>query len=148
MKIFCPRPILLKFRRECRARFPLEHMAALYGRRSDEGNVIITEIVPIATGTKDSISIHKSVIDKSKRAALRRQEDWLGTIHSHCSSPGDYCCWHLSSSDIKSAMSWGETICGVVHVDEGGKRSSVHWYVPAPLPQVYYDEKSLARVTS
>lgn len=146
MKILCPRALLLPFRRECRERFPREHIAALFGQRSDEGNIVITRLAPIVhTSTVDAIDIKGIAIRKSKMSALRKDEEWLGTIHSHCHMKSDPCCWHLSKSDIKSALSYGEAICGLVYVSDRGSKTSVHWYVPHPIPEVFYDEKSLRR---
>lgn len=140
MKVICPRKALQQFRAECRKKFPCEHMAALFGRRSDEGNLLITRIASIRhEGTPEAINIHRRDVWRSKAAALRGDDDWLGTIHSHCSSETDPCCWHLSVADIKSAQEYGEAICGIVYVDNGGKRSSVSWYDPTPLPEVIYD---------
>jgi hypothetical protein len=48
------------------------------------------------------------------------------------------CCEHLSKCDIQSALQWGETICGLVYVFNGGRNTSAHWYVPSPLPEVSY----------
>ncbi len=80
-------------------------------------------------------------------AAIRKEQDWIGTIHSHCSAPGDETCSHLSPPDIKSALEWGETVCGLVYVDSGGRRTSVHWYVPYPIPNVIYDEKLIGEIS-
>lgn len=140
MKIICPRKLISQFRRECRKKFPNEHFAAIYGLRSDEGNFLVTRIAPVEhQGDADGIKVNGSGILRSKKAALRQESDWLGTIHSHCSAEGDECCWHLSDDDIKSALQWGEAICGIVYIDSGGHRSTVHWYAPSPLPEVTYD---------
>lgn len=140
MKIICPKNLIGQFRRECRKRFPNEYFAALYGIRSAEGNFLITRIAPVDhQGDADGVKVGNAGILKSKRAALRNEKEWLGTIHSHCSDDGDWCCEHLSDTDIKSALLWGEAICGVVHVDTKGSRSSVHWYVPSQPPEVIYE---------
>jgi hypothetical protein len=139
MNIFCDRKLLFQFRRECRERFPSEHFAAIYGTRSPEGNVLITRIAPIEhTSNSGAIYIKNGAIQRSKRSALRAEADWLGTIHSHCDAPNDPACWHLSDSDIRSALSDGESISGIVFVDQGGTRTTVHWYVPQPLPIAIY----------
>lgn len=144
MKIFCPRALLLPFRRECRERFPHEHIAALFGQRSNEGNIVITRLAPIKhKATAEDIRYQSIDIHKSKMSGLRKGEEWIGTIHSHCDSPNDPCCWHLSKSDIQSALSYGETVCGIVFVTENGSRTDVHWYIPHPIPEVFYDEKAI-----
>jgi len=119
--------------------FPNEHFAALYGTRSPEGDVLITKIAPVVHIAKShSIEIDEPDIYRSKRAALRKDEDWIGTIHSHCDTTADPVCWHLSKSDIRSALKWGEAVCGVVFVDSDGHRTDVHWYIPNPIPKVTY----------
>ena len=92
---------------------------------------------------ENCIHVKKADVDRAKKAALRRGEDWLGTIHSHTDTKDNPTCWHLSKSDIKSALQWGETVCAIVFVDEEGSRSAVHWYIPAPIPKVIYDAEGL-----
>lgn len=139
MKIICPKKLIRRFRGECREAYPNEHFAAIYGLRSDEGNLLITRIAPVPhTSDADGVTIKQNGINSAKMAALRKDQEMIGTIHSHCSSTGDECCWHLSNTDIKSALQWGESVCGIVYVDRGGRRTSVHWYVPTPIPEVIY----------
>lgn len=119
--------------------FPNEHFAALYGTRSPEGDVVITSIAPVYHQAKaHSISVEELDILRSKRAALRKDEEFVGTIHSHCDTVEDPVCWHLSKSDIRSALKWGEAVCAVVFVDSNGRRTDVHWYIPHPIPKVNY----------
>jgi hypothetical protein len=140
VKINCSRHILRQFRKECREHFPNEHFAAIYGVRSPEGNILITKIAPVFhEGSAHQIDVTEADIYRSKRAALRKDEDWIGTIHSHCDTKKDPVCWHLSNVDIRSALAWGEAICGVVFVDDDGRRTEVNWYVPSPIPEVVYD---------
>ncbi len=101
---------------------------------------MLTRVSPVAhTSDADGVNLkHKNGILRSKIAALRLDEEFLGTIHSHCFRPEDPTCWHLSAMDIRTALEWGETICGLVYVDDGGRHTDVHWYVPAPIPVVIY----------
>lgn len=146
MKIICPQKAIQKFRAECRKSYPQERLAALFGHRSDEGNVVITHIHPIrCKETEKDVTFHRKDILRSKMQALRRGEDWLGTIHSHCSTKEFDCCHHLSPHDIKSAIEFGEVICGIVFVDEEGTRSDVYWSVPNPIPEVTYVGKTPVR---
>ncbi len=139
MKIFCDRKLLMEFRKECRSRFPVEHFAAIYGTRTPDGNVKITRIAPVEhTSNAGAVYLKKGAIQRSKKSALRGEVDWLGTIHSHCDTKKDPSCWHLSDPDIKSALADGESISGIVFVDQGGHRTEVHWYVPMPLPTAVY----------
>lgn len=139
MNILCPRKLLSQFRRECRQRFPKEHFAAVYGLRSDEGNFLITEVVPVKhEADRWGVKIDPDSIIESKEAALVKGVDWLGTIHSHCSTVKDPTCWHLSETDYKSALKWGEAVCGLVYVDRNGTRTFVQWYIPAPVLDVIY----------
>ena len=39
---------------------------------------------------------------------------------------------------VLMVTSWGEAICGIIYVDNEGHRSSVHWYVPQPPPDLIY----------
>lgn len=139
MNIFCERKLLRQFRKECRERYPNEHFAAIYGSRSDEGNFLITRIAPIThTAKPHSISVTEADITRAKQTALRKGEEFIGTFHSHCDTKKDPVCWHLSDFDIRSALKWGESICGLVFVDSGGARTQVYWYVPQPIPDVIY----------
>jgi hypothetical protein len=140
MKIFCSRKLLLRFRRECRELFPCEHIAALFGKRLPSGDIRITRLKALMHNGSDAdgIDIKLRHIMSSKMSALRKKEDWVGTIHSHCNRVTDRCCWHLSKTDIKSALEYGEAVCGIVYVDEKGTRTSVHWYIPRPIPDVAY----------
>lgn len=116
-------------------------MAALFGLRSSEGNLVITRVAPIdhiATEAAIHLDNGGNSIRKSKMSALRKQEDWIGTIHSHCHRENDPCCQHLSDCDIQSAVSYGEAVCGLVYVYAEGTRTDVHWYIPNPLPEVLY----------
>lgn len=130
----------MQFRRECRKLFPNEHFGVLHGSRNAVGDIFITKIAAVYhKPDPGAIHVEESDIYRSKRAALRQDSDWIGTIHSHCSNPPDNdVCWHLSNADIRSALQWGESICGVVYVDSDGRRSFVHWYVPSPIPAVAY----------
>jgi hypothetical protein len=102
---------------------------------------MITSVETIThEATPDAIKIEGASIHKSKMSALKKREDWIGTIHSHCFVKNDPTCWHLSRTDMLSAMQYGETVCGLVFVTKsGGKRTSVHWYVPHPMPEVVYE---------
>ena len=139
MKIICSKQAIRKFRVECKKKFPVEHVGALFGSRTSEGDLLIERIEPIThEATNGDVTIQDRHMYSSKRSALRKETDWLGTIHSHCWTKEIECCWHLSSVDIESALTWGEAICGLVYVYEKGKKSTVHWYVPNPIPKVAY----------
>jgi hypothetical protein len=140
MNIIVPRKKLQAFRRECRAAFPNEVIAVLRGSRNETG-VEIQDIVPIRhVGDPDKIDVKGADIRNTKISALFMGAEFLGTIHSHCYVPEDPCCWHLSKTDIKSALKDGETVCGLVYVYDAGKRSDVHWYLPHPIPTVEYSD--------
>ncbi len=139
MKIICSRKIIRKFREECKKLSPIEHVAALFGSRSSDGDLIITRIEPLRyEATEDDVTVQDRDMRRSKLSALRKESEWLGTIHSHCWTKEVDCCWHLSGADIESALEFGESICGIVYVFDEGKKSSVHWYVPHPIPKVKY----------
>lgn len=137
MKITIDRKMLNKFRKECREAYPKELMAVLHGTRSEDG-VTITAIKPIPhEATTDLIKdIPPHEMRRSKIKALKAGADWLGTIHSHPSSEANDTCCHPSESDIKSALKDGETVMAIIYVYEGGSRTSAHFYVPAPIPQI------------
>ncbi len=135
MVILYPKKLLRKFRDECKKRYPLETLTAIFGQRAPNGDVMITRLEHIAGRTSESqVEISDHNIRKSKISALRGQDDWLGTIHSHCWTKEVDCCGHLSEADVLSAVEFGETICGVVYVYDSGKKSVLNWYVPTPLP--------------
>lgn len=137
MVILCDPKVLRQFRKECRERYPLEHLAAVIGHHSTEGNILITRLADIQhEAEKNSISWRRSDVVKSKKQALNKDEEWLGTIHSHCHTVSDPTCEHLSDVDIRTAMRFGESICGLVYVYAGGERTDVRWYVPHPLPKI------------
>lgn len=138
MNITVPRKILNAFRKECRKAFPVEHVGALHGVRGENGDVLITNIVPIvgATSTEDAVNYNQNHVRRSKMKALRKSQDWLGTIHSHCFTKEVVTCPHPSPTDIKTAISDGEVVMGIVYVCDEGRESSVFWYVPSPLPTV------------
>lgn len=140
MKILVPRKQLNRFRKECRERYPIEHIAALFGKRSDLGNILVTRIAPLdhSKATADKVEISNINIRRSKMKALRQEDDWIGTIHSHCTAPKDECCWHMSDADTKTALEYGEAISGIVYVYEGGSRTSVHWYEARPQIEVVF----------
>ena len=139
MKIIAPKKDLRKFRAECRAKFPKEHMAALYGHRASDGALMITRIAPFShTSTSEDIDYAPGAVRRSKTAALRNHEEWIGTIHSHCFMQSSPTCWHLSTTDIETAIKDGESVCGLVYVYNRGRRSDLHWYIPKPLPEVAY----------
>ena len=139
MQILAPRKLLRKFRKECRETFPKEHFAVLFGKRSDRGALMITRIAPVAyDSTVDGLDPKKGVIEWSKTQAIKNGDEWLGTIHSHCHRATDPACWCLSEQDVRTAMAWGESVCGLVYVYDRGKRTSLHWYIPQPLPEVAY----------
>lgn len=139
MRIICSKQAIRKFRNECKKRSPIEHIAALFGSRSSNGDIEIERIESIRhTATADYAVIQDDDMRRSKLSALRKETNWLGTIHSHCWTEEVACCWHLSSADIESALEYGETVCGIVYVFDGGQKSSVHWYIPNPIPKVSY----------
>ena len=126
------------FRRECKRAFPNETVAVLFGERIEHGlRIDRIEVLP-HTGDENGLQVQDRHIRNSKIKALRQQSDWLGTIHSHGSTPDCSTCPHLSDTDIRSAIKMGETICGVVHVYNGGKNTEICWQVPTPVPTVRY----------
>lgn len=127
-----------KFRRECCERFPKERMAVLYGSRTPEG-VIIADIVAIPhTATTQMINYDEHHIPKSKIKALEAGYEFVGTIHSHPSTPRSATCAHPSDPDIQSALENGELVMAIVYVYAKGTKTDVAWFVPAPLPEVVY----------
>lgn len=141
MKIIVPRKQLLEFRAQCRKAYPKETIAALFGVRTHDG-VEVKSIQQIAhTGAQFEIDLKDRHVIRSKMAALRTGNDWLGTIHSHCDTKAEPLCWHMSPTDVKSALEYGEAICGIVFVDQQGHRSEVHWYIPAAPPVIEYNEQ-------
>lgn len=131
---------LMAFRRECKKAFPSEHLGILRGKRTDTG-VLIEDIVDIPhLGDPDKIDVEPRDLIHSKISALFNGAEFLGTIHSHCNVEGDPACWHLSKTDIKGALKDGETVCGIVYVDEEGSKSEVHWYIPHPIPTVSFQD--------
>lgn len=139
LKIVAPRAALRQFRAECRRKYPKEHVGALFGHRAPDGSVMITRIAPVPhTSTNGHVDYDTGALQKSKTTAIKDGEEWLGTIHSHCYVASNPTCWHLSETDINSAIMDGETICGLVYVYARGRRSDVSWYIPQPLPEVGY----------
>ncbi len=140
MNIVCPRKALLSFRRLCRRNFPNETLGLLRGQRTIDG-IEIKEIIVIddVISTPDYVQPNDHrVIPKAKISALRKDQEFLGTIHSHCSTPECKACEHLSAQDIITALHDGELICGVVYVYKAGTRSDVNWYVPTLPPRIQY----------
>jgi proteasome lid subunit RPN8/RPN11 len=138
MIIYIDRAMLNAFRKKCRENYPVESFAVLDGIRG-EGGVYVTAIKPIAhVATPDKVEVKNEAMIRSKIHALRKGAEFIGTIHSHCSTDTEQTCWHLSTTDIKSALKDGESVCGVVYVYDGGHRTEVHWYVPSPLPKVIF----------
>jgi len=126
------------FRWECKRAFPNETVAVLFGERIEHG-LRIDRIERIDfTGDENGLQIEDRHIRNSKIKALRQQSDWLGSIHSHPDTTNDGTCPHLSSMDIRSAIRFGETVCGVVYVYNGGKNTEIHWQIPTPEPVVKY----------
>lgn len=139
MNVACNRKLLQQFRNECKKKFPVEHLAALFGQCFADGSLMISDITPIAhEADENQVNFENSDLRKSKMLALREKKDWIGTIHSHCFMKDDPCCWHLSSTDINVALEIGELICGLIYVFDEGKRTQAYWYVPSPIPKVKY----------
>lgn len=136
MKITIPRKILNRFRKECRGAYPKETFAALQGTRNDEG-IEITSIVPVPhEGTEDAIFMEPHQIPRAKIRALKNGSEFVGTIHSHPSTPNSPSCEHPSPLDVKMALRDGMAIAAVVSVTHGGHRSEVYWFVPQAPPKV------------
>lgn len=138
MRITLPRKMLLAFRRECRAKYPLEHLACVWGHREGD-NLRIEKIAPISYTASESMATYDySRINKSKMAALRAGMEWLGTIHSHCSTARIDTCQHLSECDVETAIDHGELICGICYVFNEGRHTEVYWHQPVASPAVEY----------
>lgn len=136
MTITIDRKILNAFRHECRKAYPKEHLAVLHGARTTDG-ITITKIVAIPhTADENQARYDRHQIFKSKIKALKAEDDWLGTIHSHTWTADSPCCEHPSDSDNITALENGETIMAIVFLWAEGTRSSVHWYVPQQAPVV------------
>ena len=145
MKITIPRNVLAPFRKQCREAYPKETIGVLHGVRTEAGDLIIAQIKSIPhTASEDGINYGGQVY-RSKMKALRAGADWLGTIHSHPWTEQCQTCPHPSETDVKSGLEFGEAVMGIVYVflDEPLKagvkpklRTSVHWYVPSPIPEV------------
>ena len=136
MILVIDRKQLEAFRRECKRAYPNETVAVLFGERIEHG-LRIDRIERIDfTGDENGLAIQDRHIRSSKIKALRQQSDWLGTIHSHGSTAESSSCPHLSDTDIRSAIEYGEAICGVVHVYDEGKKTEICWQVPTPRPMV------------
>lgn len=138
MKIITSRSLLLAFRRECRERFPIENLACIWGHREGD-EVHIERIVPLPHDADEHQANYDTRhITASKIKALKAGMEWLGTIHSHCTTRKASACHHLSPADVETAIDNGEIVSGICYVFMDGTRTEIHWHQPVPLPTVQY----------
>jgi proteasome lid subunit RPN8/RPN11 len=143
VKVIVEKQAWQRFLKRVKAKYPKEHIEAIYGHETVEAFRIISfNKVKVTEATSTSIDFDEMEMRRQKWQAEKQGLKYLGTIHSHPHKNSDS---SPSKQDYVGAIYDGEKMMGILHIY---KRINdrfdiqVDWWLPqAPLNfQILQDE--------